>query len=73
MKPNQTGFICCLVLAVVTALILFVESKRPIHVEITMDEIHEEMCNGEKDNKEETNVQEQSIQTPQTKVKSEDY
>jgi hypothetical protein len=44
MKSNQVGFITCLVLAVATVLILFVESKRPIEVNITLEEINKELC-----------------------------
>lgn len=63
---NQLGLITCLVLAVATALILLVESKRPIYVEISMDEIHKELCDAETEshNKEEKDDQEQTLQPP---------
>lgn len=60
MKPNQTGFIICILLAVVTGLILFVESKRPIYVEVSMDKIHKEMCNAESNNKEKKSYEEKA-------------
>lgn len=48
MKPNQIGLLICVLLAVVTGLILFVESRRPIVVDITIQEItekiNEELC-----------------------------
>lgn len=46
MKSNYLSLIFCIALGVMLAVILFVESKRPIHVHITADEIVEGLCNG---------------------------
>jgi hypothetical protein len=44
MTQKWTGFIFCVALGVVLTAILFVESKRPIHVHITAEEITGGLC-----------------------------
>lgn len=49
----------CLFLAAIVGLLLFTTSKQPIHVHVTMEEITEELCDGEEEgsnNKENTVV-----------------
>ena len=64
MKSNQTWLIVCLMLAVLTFVILLVESKRPIYIDITLEEINKEMCkdygNEKNENKKETKKEGQS-------------
>jgi hypothetical protein len=76
MTSNQLSFIFCIVLAAILALVLFVESKRPIYVDITIDEINKEMCryygNEKNKNKKEAKQQGQSSQSTQAQVKKDD-
>ena len=67
MRSNQIWLIVCLILAVTLTLVLFVESKRPIYVDITLEEINKEMCkdygNEKNENKKEAEKEGQSTRS----------
>ena len=71
MTSNQLSFIFCIVLAVILTLVLLVESRRPVYVDIIIDEINKEMCRNygnEKDtNKKEAKEEGQSTRSQREK------